>query len=65
MIQVITSFKIILPPTVAYDSPGFTTRCIDGPMLGFQQWNQGFILFAIPMQAQYNSWTSTKFLANK
>lgn len=64
-ILVIISFKIILPPTAAYDPPGFTTCCTDGPTLAFRQQNQGFILFAIPTQAQCNPRISTKFPANK
>lgn len=64
-ILVITSFKIILPPTAAYNPPGFIACCTDRPTLGFRQQNQGFILFAIATQAHCNSRIGTKFPANK
>lgn len=62
---VITNFKIIPTPTAAYSPLGFTTCCTDRPMLRFQQPNQGFILFAVPTQAQCSSRISMKSTANK
>jgi len=64
-IWVVTSFKIILSPTAACSPPGFTTCCTDKPVLGCQQPNWEFILFAIPTQAQCNSQDSTKSTAKK